>query len=248
MDKIDPLILLGSAWAAIASLFFAVFTYWADVVRRWCFQKQLKKQVCIELRSLYFGTIIPDILEYDKAAESNFSKKFCGKKYELEILRSLSAETKFKLFRSQDSLARVSLLLSLVKDKDREWFSFSTSNPIPNRKDFFNFLFEHRILEIRNHVTALSWNTSFLDLSIIPKERLGWSFPRPFSKDKKVRNRLFRQGVLDRLAESEHFSQLSNDLEKYKNIQKDHLLSCEIIKKHFPDFSLWNIPEQYFGE
>jgi len=240
----------GSKIAGIITLIIAVLTFWYNWLKNKRLKNKLRKYLNTELRTIFFNAIIPDILTYDKLANQDYNNELEWKAYDCPVIEQIVIGNKsLEIFQKPESVNLLNMIYSIINRMEKGYSDFTNhiQQTNQNRKKFFDFYFQHRIVELRERVIELVDNECFLDLNIMPKKYEGYLPDLDKIKD-SILHKLDQEIVMQILSNEFINLKISNQISKYKYIQDHNARSTEIIKKYLKDKIIRVIPEQHFGD
>ena len=236
--------------AGIITLIVAIGTYWFNWIHKKNLISKTRKYLNIELRTLYFNALTPDIFEYDRIVNSHYKPDISFKAYDNPIMTSIiKSESLFRLFKKSDSVNIINMTYNLIKKAEMYYHDYVNHAPktIENKKRFLDFYFKHRIVEIRERIIELSENEDFIDLKVMPKNYEG-HLTEIDRLDSKTLFSLENERIIQNMINNQILNKTEKLIEKYRYIQKQDIRSYGILKKYLGEQLFRIIPEQYFGE
>lgn len=236
--------------AGIVTLGLAILTYWITWNKKRRSINRTRVYLNTELRSLYFYAIIPDILEYDEVVKSDFSKDFSAKAYDCLTIESIiNSNQKFDLFKQPESINLIHLIYNLLKRIEKDYANYHNHAPktINNKRKFYNFYFERRIVELRERILELVEIEGFLDLNVMPKKFVGHL---PFLDEIKdsALLKLEKDIIIQKFSNEFIESKITSQINKYKYLKGLNEKAYSIIKDYLKGQFFRDIPDQNFGD
>jgi len=168
--KIETISLISEI-CGIVTLFAAILTYWINTYKKNKNDKKTRAYLNIEIRTLYFDVLIPNIISYDKLFEEKYSSNFNGLILNHLVIDQVVSGN-IDILRNFESPIILKRILFLIKSTEDLFQKFTSLESRENKKTFYDFYFK-QMVEIRQSIIELSENERFIDLNVMPKKIFG---------------------------------------------------------------------------